>query len=370
MITQGMRTLLKISLSVTSFLLLLGTLEGISRLWHWEWRFENFLVGELHYVRAAYPTQHDPMLGWIPRPGTWSGDVFRGKQITIETGGIRSNGRQKLSLDPPDSPVILAVGDSFTFGDEVSDNETWPAVLERKLETTVINAGVFGYGFDQSFLRARELIQKQQVDVLILGLIPDDIQRCQLSQRSGAEKPYFQIEKGRLQLHNQPVPAPTGLDVGTFKEVTGYSFFFYKMMRKAFPAYWLEGSLSRAVNTQGEEISCLLIREMARITRERAIHFVLLIQYEQDPPDSSLELIDRLLHCVNSVPVQVVDLRADLLAIKKQDPKNYKGLFNSHMTASGNRFVALTLWRALNGPLIFVDNPIPSVGYGFSDRSP
>lgn len=341
------RILTHISLSLTTLLLTFGILETTARLWKWEWRLANFLVAELRYVREAYPARYDAELGWIPRPGSWPEGALWGKKVTITADGLRSNGREQEQGDLPDSPLVIAAGDSFTFGDEVSDRETWPAALEQLLGTPVINAGVFGYGFDQTCLRAKALIGKYAPDLVILSLISDDVRRCELSQRSGAGKPYFQIEEGRLQLHNQPVPPPTGLDLGTFKEVTGYSFFFYKLMRKAFPSYWLEGSLSRTVNTRGEEIACLLVRQMAGIANQRAIHLVLLIQYEKNPSSSSLEVIARLLHCVRSERVQVVDLREDLMAIKRRDPKEYARLFTTHMTARGNQLVARALQEAL-----------------------
>ena len=67
-------------------------------------------------------------------------------------------------------PTILAVGDSCTYGDEVSDNETWPAYLEAEMGTRVWNAGVFGYGLDQAVLRAEVLLPKLKPDILIVGL--------------------------------------------------------------------------------------------------------------------------------------------------------------------------------------------------------
>ena len=44
----------------------------------------------------------------------------------------------------------MAVGDSFTFGDEVNDGQTWPAQLQQLTGRRVINGGVSGYGFDQT----------------------------------------------------------------------------------------------------------------------------------------------------------------------------------------------------------------------------
>ena len=347
----------RILLSLISVLLTLGTLETAARLWHWEGRFENFLMGEIHWVREAFPAQYHLQLGWIPRPGSWSGKALRDKQVTILADGIRSNGQEELTKNLPGSPLILAVGNSFTFGAEVSDSEAWPAVLERLLGKRVINGGVFGYGLDQSFLRAEALIDTYEPDILILSLIADNIRRCELSQRSGSRKPYFQIRNGRLQLHNQPVLAQESPDFGLFKEVTGYSFFFYKFMRRAFPGYWLEGSLSQTAHIQGEKIACLLVRQMASIMTQKAIHFVLLIQYGRDPLVSSFALIDHLLGCARSEPVRVVDLRADLRVMRRDNPKEYEKMFLLHMSARGNHYVAQVLHEALREYLTSIPDP-------------
>jgi hypothetical protein len=75
-------------------------------------------------------TRFDELLGYVPRErfsrsvnaAGWHGEV-----VTIRKDGFRSNGSER----PPLPADVLVVGDSFTFGDHVSDNETWPACLER-----------------------------------------------------------------------------------------------------------------------------------------------------------------------------------------------------------------------------------------------
>src|SRR5690606_25037038 len=113
-----------------------------------------------------------------------------GTRVTIDADGFRGNGPPA----PPGRPV-LAVGDSFTFGDQVDDDETWPAYLERILQRPVRNGGVFGYSLAQAVLRAEEEVPRLGADWLVVSFIPDDIVRCELAKRY-APLPWFSVVDG------------------------------------------------------------------------------------------------------------------------------------------------------------------------------
>ena len=169
--------------------------------------------------RMAY----HPRLGWIPRPGRASSDWTS----NVDVSSVRSNGRSISTASRP----ILAVGDSFTFGDEVEDSETWAAHLEEILNKRVLNAGVGAYGIDQAFLRAELLLEKYDPDVVFLSFISDDIDRTEYSYYPYGRgwKPYFEYGDGSLILRNVPVPqepAPRGSRrrFQTLRRALGYSF--------------------------------------------------------------------------------------------------------------------------------------------------
>jgi hypothetical protein len=63
--------------------------------------------------------------------------------------------------------AVLVVGDSFTFGDQVSDDETWPACLEATLHRGVDNGGVFGYGAAQALRRALLKLNEKKYEHLV-----------------------------------------------------------------------------------------------------------------------------------------------------------------------------------------------------------
>jgi hypothetical protein len=65
---------------------------------------------------------------------------------------------------------ILAVGDSFTYGDELGDRElAWPSVLANKLNGTVINKGQSGGSNDCIIRNCLECLVSDDVDLVVIG---------------------------------------------------------------------------------------------------------------------------------------------------------------------------------------------------------
>ena len=88
-----------------------------------DWRGQR--AGLLQTSGAVY----DPLLGWSQRSNFVSGGFD-----TLDYG-IRKNSDEDEQLTPGS---VLAVGDSYTAGSEVVNEDTWPAQLERALGIRVI----------------------------------------------------------------------------------------------------------------------------------------------------------------------------------------------------------------------------------------
>ena len=120
---------------------------------------------DLSQTIVGCASSFDPHVGWKPVPSR-KGVNRELRPVTILPNGLRSNGSKPLESDMR----ILAVGDSYAFGGQVADHESWPAALERRLAIPVLNGGVCGYGVGQTVLRAQELTARFRPDVLIVGL--------------------------------------------------------------------------------------------------------------------------------------------------------------------------------------------------------
>lgn len=345
-------------LVLASLLVLLLVLEVGARIYTGNYAFKNVLEDHLRITMARYPTRYDETLGWVSREGVSEADRWV-ERITILEGGIRSNGKESLRLSLQRENPILAVGDSFTFGYEVGDEETWPAILENLTGRPVLNGGVIAYGMDQSLLRARKLVEKYQPDTLIYSFIPNDIWRNQISARSGVNKPYFEIRDGALVLENSPVPRPALTDFGNpgIRKYLGYSVFLHHFMMRYGPAmWWVRGTQwkDRQVHDDdtGEAIACLIIRELDAMAREKDIDVYLLAQYGRNIKSPSVLRSGRVIECAAPRDLVVVDLYRPMLEMRSRDRQQFRSLFTPgkrhHMTYAGNRFVAQQLKAAMD----------------------
>ena len=166
--------------------------------------------------------RHHPERGWSLAPNLRDLPVFDGKKLSSNSRGLRG-AREPAIPKNADSLRIALFGDSFTFGEDVSDEETFGHQMERLFAATavpgsptveVLNFGVHGYGHDQMLLYLREALPIYQPDIVILGYVTDDSLRNMTTFRDFA-KPRFRLEKrlekGELVLEGIPVPTPEAL---------------------------------------------------------------------------------------------------------------------------------------------------------------
>lgn len=156
----------------------------------------------------------DEYIGWKGIPGKETKYV-RGRivsYIKINSHGFRDRER---TLEKKDGVFrILALGDSFTEGSEVLLEQTYPYILEEKLNSEgsrkfeVINLGVRAFGTDQEYLTLKHYGLKYHPDFVILNFfIGNDVKDNSLVLQGKGEgrgvndriKPFFVLNKGELE---------------------------------------------------------------------------------------------------------------------------------------------------------------------------
>lgn len=145
--------------------------------------------------------------GWAVKPGIRNMRVADGMLLTTNSRGVRGTAEYPYERIPGKLRIVT-LGDSFTFGSEVNDEETFSRHLEVSLpDTEVLNLGVQGYGHDQMLLYLKDEGVKYRPDIVIVGFAYLDIYRNTLRFFAYA-KPEFNLVSGNLVLTNVPVPTP------------------------------------------------------------------------------------------------------------------------------------------------------------------
>lgn len=327
----------RLGLILVAFVLTLGALEIGLRLTHGRWilAWPN-LVLESRKVLADREHSRfveDPLLGYEPRPG------YAADGVSFDDQGFRRTG------EAPVKDAVLAVGDSYTYGDEVTDSETWPAHLQRLMGRRVFNAGVSGYGIDQSVLRAEKLASGRSLSTIVVSFIADDVQRTEMSRLWGAQKPYFDIAGTMLVLRNVPVPPRPDprTTLSIWQRTLGYSFLVDFVLRRFNLLHnWFGDHIRVHDEGDGERIACLLTGRLAELQRISGARVLLMAQYDpvvwQDPKFAAEQrrITQGVLRCGQQAGLAVLDTFETLS--KAPDPKKLYGLW--HMNDAGNALIA------------------------------
>lgn len=320
-------------LAAASICLTLFGLELALRIYHGKvFHFQSLIPQPRTTVGA--PSYH-PRLGWIPL-----GD-------NIDSAGLRSNGG---SIPTTGRPILL-VGDSFTFGDEVEDGQTWAAHLERTLNKRVLNGGVDAYGVDQAFLRAELLLDSFDPDVVILSFISDDISRTEYSyfRFGGGWKPYFSYTDGSLALRNVPVPQVIpplrSRRFQTLHDALSYSFLANTVLVRTIPEWWENVFINARVHDAGESVSVELLSRLDRLTRNRKGRFIAVTLATNGRIGNNSRL-PNVVKRAREQGVEVLDLSTEML---KRESAEFQGLFRplGHYSPEMNRWVGERIARFL-----------------------
>lgn len=151
----------------------------------------------------------DPDLGYIPAAGLRNHE-YQG--VRISTNAAHQRGTREIPLARTGKARVVAIGDSFTFGQCADDDGAFPAILETILpDSEVLNLGVMGYGQDQALLRLRRDGFPYAPDAVVFGFHHSDMRRNLLRFR-GYGKPRFVMTDAGLVVDNVPVPPPESYD--------------------------------------------------------------------------------------------------------------------------------------------------------------
>lgn len=149
---------------------------------------------------------YDERLGWKLAPG-WEGQ-HEHHDFSVRYG-VNSLGFRGEALDFARPGSVMFLGDSFTFGLGVNDDEVFTRLLSEKTGRNVLNAGVPGYANDQQLMLLEKLTDYRPAEVVWVVYLGNDLldngEAFPLQAAHG--KPFYSLSAGQeLVLNNVPVP--------------------------------------------------------------------------------------------------------------------------------------------------------------------
>jgi hypothetical protein len=333
---------LRTALVVGSIIVALAVLELGCRLWRgpqWLVHWPNIVWKERHsqteWPSCAY--SYNRTLGWSPTPH------FKSAQYNVGGDGFRV--MPPLPAGAAKEPLILATGDSFTEGDEVSDSESWPAHLQGLMDRRVLNGGVGGFGLDQTVLRTEELAMRFNAGVAVVGFIVDDIRRTEDSRSWDVDKPYFDLQGGELVLHNSPVPPPRAEcdSLPFWQRYFGWSVMIDGLARRqGLMVDWIFDNVRALPEGRGRELACPLIERLTELD----VPTLVVAQYDRAAWDNGDDFkrsqhaeARRVLDCAQRVGLRTFDT-FDVVQ-RELERRGIDALYlKGHHSPEGNRLIA------------------------------
>ncbi len=146
---------------------------------------------------------YSPQLGWKMTP------LWHGRQIHLDYNVSYQIGEDGFRYTPEQKKADwLVLGDSFTFGVGVEDNQTFVYHLNQKMTEGWKNLAVAGYSTDQELLLLQSQDTSKIKGILLVIYLGNDLVDNLLAWpiQANFPKPYFILEHQQLKIQNQPVP--------------------------------------------------------------------------------------------------------------------------------------------------------------------
>lgn len=331
--------------------------------------FKNFVYEQVDFFASNAMAVYDDELGWTAKPHAAlttetaddknvylkSSPIKKIQSFTTGDYGVRMNAAKIIPLA---KNSIVAVGDSFAFGSDVSDEESWPAYLEQMTGQPVVNASAGGWATDQIILQAKKMCELLTPHTVVMSFLTNDIDRSEYNIYSGGHKPYFEIMDGKLVRRNKPVPLPGSSikHLGLIKQVLGYSYFVtWAMKRIGFQKQWGRGwnlLYQRATKPgDGAKITCLLLDDFKKYCDEKGIRLILIIQYgstEHYIENTQSSDAKTVVEHAKEIGIETIDFWSVIRDIRIKSEEKFRDLYVlfpdgktlGHMSANGNRMTA------------------------------
>jgi hypothetical protein len=320
----------------------------------WQWANDHLQAGSADLPGLA---QYHPALGWVVREDidAWLQDKTAGMRI-----------RDIREPRSPGTHRMLLVGDSYTFGLHVDNEQAFATVLQREFlpDWEILNLGVSGYGPGQMLLLYEQIGVRYQPDIVILGFYVRDFFRM-LKHFDRYAKPRFRLaDNGGLELTNIPVIAPAALYeeyANGKRRIGGWGYsYLYGAAGANIARLKANARMDNADHPSWQLMAAILRRFRDRVLAAGGRPFLLIFPTRPEKyRDTVNEDIDRLAQSEASrLGIPHLSLAQPFLSEQTRHPN--PSLFRDrklggHLSVRGNELVAQLLYRQLRHQGLLTD---------------
>lgn len=312
----------------------------------WEWVKQREADGNASFNEAF---EYDPWTGWKNR-------------ANLDLDGLKTNAQhmrnaQLFSPNPqPGRGRLLIVGDSFSFGYGVSNEQTYAAILaDRHLpDWDVMNLAVSATGTDQHVINYEQYGKQYHPDIVVLGFYLLDYNRNTIRFRFYA-KPMFRPQGDALTLTNSPVPTPEQLyeDYTSGRKVIGgwnYSYALAAFMQPIIS----HRTRDRSEGALGRQVLAGLMKRFKEQVTDQGATPVWLILPDRDIVEAGQSKYEGIAafseHTAKQLGMAVLNMDAPFKAFAQQHPEQpvwRPKAVGGHLSHTGHQLVAEHLYQFL-----------------------
>lgn len=174
----------------------------------WNWARARMQDGKVNFDPRF---EYDPIAGWKNAANLNKPTSKEHGAVRTNSYGMRNDG--DFSVEPtPGRSRLMIVGDSYSFGFGVSNEESYAYQLAARMpDWDVMNLAVSATGTDQQHLMYEHYGEKFKPNIVLLGFYVLDYNRNTYSFRDYAKPMYVPQADGSLLLTNVPVTSPEDL---------------------------------------------------------------------------------------------------------------------------------------------------------------
>jgi len=286
-----------------------------------------------------------PTLGYTGRPGSFVGTMPTG--YSFRATHLPSGHRITHPLDTYNAsrqkPEIWIFGCSWTYGWSLSDEETFPWLLQERFpEYEVVNFGMDGYGTTHSAMQFREALKSKSPKVVILAYAGFHDVRNTLSR----------VRRKSVAPHNKlgaPVVHPNAqLENGVLRySVEQVEYREFPFMRRLALVHYLEWKYigRETVRHQNRAVTLAIIADMADLAKKHEASFMI----------AGISTAQPTLEWAKRKGIPGIDISVD-----RTIPENTNRPHDSHPSALANRKLADRLEAFLRQNILQQAPPIES----------